>query len=69
MPAEDRPAARWLKEHWEEMRPYNFYWLAATAEDGVVHRSASLQSVIDEVVARGLAEQVVYAFVDFEERH
>jgi hypothetical protein len=69
MPSDDPPAARWLKANWEELRPYNFQWLAATADEGLVEVSADLDTVISEVVARGLAEQAVYAFVDFEERH
>ena len=58
------PGTLWLREHWLELADRNFQWVAATGE-GVVANGERLDEVMDEVMSRGLAEAVVYAYVDF----
>ena len=66
MPAEVPPAALWLREFWEELRSFNFEWIAA-ASNGIVAHDPELERVMAEVAARGLAHSAVYGLVDFEE--
>ncbi len=60
------PGAVWLRRNWEELRHYNFQWIA-TAGDRIDAHGEDLERVMDEIVEQGLAEQAVYAFVDFDE--
>ena len=64
--ADRPPGSVWLAEHWEELRKFNFLWVAATG-DGVVAVDARLESVMSEVGRQGFTCQAVYALVDFDE--
>ena len=58
------PEAMWFDRAWEELRGYNFEWVAATKEELVAH-AANLELVMDAVIGRELQAQAVYLFVDF----
>ena len=58
------PRAMWFDRAWEELRGYNFEWVAATTEELVAH-AADLELVMDAVIGRELQAQAVYLFVDF----
>jgi hypothetical protein len=68
MPIDQPPGAAWLSRYWEELRSYNFQWVAATGEELIAAHS-ELDIVINEVIERELANQVVYALVDFDEEY
>jgi hypothetical protein len=53
-----------LHDRWEQLRPFNFSWVAATEGELIHHED--LEALIAEVAERGLAEEAVYALVDFE---
>lgn len=55
----------WLREHWEDLREYNFQWVAA-GQEGVIASNPSLEALISRVEYSS-AEQAVYAWVDFPE--
>lgn len=67
MPTDVPPGARWLREHWLELRKINFQWVAARKGELIAHHP-ELDEVMSEVIRRELTEDAVYAFVDFTER-
>lgn len=66
MPQSISPGAAWLHRNWEELRSFNFRWVAATGEQ-VIDGNEDLGRLMEEMRRLGLADEVAYAFVDFEE--
>lgn len=56
------PGAAWLRRNWNQLRPFEFEWVAASEREIVAH-SADLDLVMAVVRNAGLADQVTYAFV------
>jgi hypothetical protein len=62
----DVSGSEWLRRNWDQLRQYNFEWVAAT-EERLVQHDAELSIVMQSVISQQLQEHVVYAFVDFVE--
>lgn len=61
----DRPdGARWLAEHWAELRRYNFRWVAADG-DGLIHHAVDLAALIERVAQEQRDSEAVYARLTF----
>lgn len=56
------PGAAWLRRNWNQLRAFEFEWVAAS-DDQVVAHSADLESVMEQVIRQGLTDQVTYAFI------
>jgi hypothetical protein len=66
MAVERSPGSQWLANYWDEMRKFNFEWVAATG-DGPIAHDPLLENVIEQVAMRGLEREAVYALIDFDE--
>ncbi|HEU0021280.1 MAG TPA: hypothetical protein VFR55_06360, partial [Dehalococcoidia bacterium] len=67
MAMDHQPAAIWFRENWEELRQYNFQWVAATdnglimSQDGTPLVREDLGELMSEVAQTGLGDGAVYA--------
>ena len=66
MPQPLSPAAAWLHRNWDELRRFNFQGVAATAEQ-LIDGNEDLGILMAQIRGLGLADEVAYAFVDFDE--
>ena len=73
MTREHQPAGEWLRANWEELRQYNFQWVAATehglilSPGGTPITHEDLGVVMSAVAQTDLVGRAVYAFVDWVE--
>lgn len=59
--------ADWIDRHWEELRDFNRQWIAATAADGLLEHSESIEALIQRVDERQIDRRaVVFSYVCFD---
>jgi hypothetical protein len=56
------PGAAWLRRNWNQLRAFEFEWVAAS-EDRIVAHDTDLERVMAVVMGQELTNQVTYAFV------
>jgi hypothetical protein len=60
------PGSAWLAAHWDELRIFNFQWVAADG-DGLFANDPLLETVIEKAWYSGRYDTAAFALVDFDE--